>query len=394
MITSQDERALATQNKYFFDFVRPATARLCVALALTAQSFASNEAYAQAVSERTTIASGMHLQAVLDNFIQAVKSVQVTQSTADLTPHLRLERQTSSRQLNGHVPLSIETRVNASAAQHLQEAGPMLETPATSAPTPRAIPTLTTDATIAMLVWWPVAGDAITPLPLWTDDEPLRPNGSNGYLSWSRLVGINPMDVPSDTRRLAFAGRYQTLDQQLPLEQLAYQTLTDESAAYWSKDLPTQKLARMIIGRELRVGDHLALVAMHLLIGNGEQGIWGTLWWGDERSGGSLLGRTGAAAHYRFDSTMSPLYPLEADGSPNRCFNPWLEGGLIDSGEGSGRDSNCLSCHRQAARPAGDFLRVTRGFTAPPAHAITTGLLWTLALQPVSNLGLWQIERQ
>ncbi len=293
--------------------------------------------------------------------------------------------------LPGVVPLMLETYFNPQAVAHLRTEG-AVGISASDVPvsndhvhgvglsSPLLAP-LPSGAQVAMLAWWPVAAQGATPLPVWSAANTSRPGGSNGYLSWSRLVAVAAGDQVEVPATLAFAGRYRAPERGVSLMDLSHITLSAEQADRWMKTPSGKKLAGMVLGRSLRAGDHLALVAMHLMLGNGDRGFWGTIWWGDDHSGGQPLMAMGQGAGYRFDWTGDAVLPREADGSPNRCFNPWLEGALMDSGEGAGTDANCISCHSRAAFPARGFLQVSRGYRPVEAGVTTTGMLWSLALQ-------------
>jgi hypothetical protein len=288
--------------------------------------------------------------------------------------------------LPGSVPLMLETRFNPAAVDYIEEQGmhrpqwrPDRGNPA--APLQSFIlPSLPSGASAVMMAWWPVASDAPTPLPIWTAGEVARSRGSNGFLSWPRLFAIRTGADGDTGGRLAFAGRFRSPDGTVSLSRFHSRTLSAGAASAWMQQAPARKLSAMVLGRELRAGDALALVAMHVVMGDGALGTWGTLWWGDARSGGARLGDRGPASAYRIDAVRDSILPRETDGSPRRCFNPWLEGGLADAGAGNGLQSNCISCHSRAAYPARGFLQVTRGAQAPADGSLPTAMLWSPAL--------------
>ncbi|MEM1189426.1 MAG: hypothetical protein AAGI72_12925 [Pseudomonadota bacterium] len=299
-------------------------------------------------------------------------------SIDELIPAARSRRSV----LAGSVPLMLETRFNPPAAAHLAANLPDVASKDAVAPAASAtsLAPLPSGALVTLEVWWPMARRGGTPLPVWTHKRRARPGGSNGFLSWDRVFRITNGDNGNDDEALAFAGRFRNPVRNVSLSAFKTQKLTATQARRWMERPSARKLARMVLGRDLAGGDHLALVAMHLLAGNGAGGIWGTVWWGDEHSGGVALGPPDTGVSYRLDATSDAVLPREADGSPNRTFNPWLEGGLPHSGDGAGVDSNCISCHSRAASPPDDFLRVTRGLQSPRAGARRTAMLWSVAI--------------
>ena len=286
---------------------------------------------------------------------------------------------------DGAVPLMAETWFNADAVAHLSSPSFTTHTNDESvlqAAVAKPLQPLPQKALALMLGWWPIARDVPTPLPLWDPAMNTRPTGSNGYLHWPRLVAVDSGIGSSidETIELAFAGRFRIAEQRVSLASLVHQPLDALHATRWMANPMAKKLSMMVLGRELEAGDFIALVAVHVLVGNGEAGVWTTLWWQGEQPDGAVIALGQEARHYRFDTTRDSHFPLEPDGSPNRCFNPWFEGGLPDTGMGNGLHSNCVSCHARAGRPAKDFLRVTRGDVPPAPKTVRTGLLWSPAL--------------
>lgn len=326
------------------------------------------------------------LEAELAVLIDRPQSWSVWPERADLFPALselqRRDGEMAGGMFSAGVPLILETRFNPAAKAHLRESGALVSRSVLDRePPPKLtpVPPLPAGAKVIMAAWWPVAHDAPSPLPVWSAHSPTRPSGSNGYLSWQQVIAINPNLTVGVPRELALAGRFRAIGEVAELADFHYQQLDQPGVVHWNSDASAQKLSRMVLGRGLVAGDYLVLVALHLYSGNGGLGEWGTLWWGDARSGGELL--PVQPKRYRYDSTADPVLPLESDGSPNRCFNPWLEGGLMDAGAGNGLDANCISCHQRASHPATNFLNVTRGHQRPVAATTATGLLWTPALQ-------------
>lgn len=279
----------------------------------------------------------------------------------------------------GSVPLITMTHFNEAARSHilqnaLNTAGRLGEMNA------GAIPAFPDGAQITLSAWWPVAAHMATPVPVWDANASARANASNGYLSWPQVVALRPDATAKTPDRIVFAGRYVDAPQTFGSGSIASRPIDDALARQLMSVDAASKLARMVLGRELVAGDRLALVALHLMRVDQTTRSWNTYWWQPaQRSGDSDQTLPAPWNNYMMDSTVDAIEPREEDGSPNICFNPWLDGGLLDHGAGNGMRSNCVSCHLRAAYPAVDALRVTRGITTPPDGSLATDMVWTLS---------------
>jgi hypothetical protein len=113
------------------------------------------------------------------------------------------------------------------------------------------------------------------------------------------------------------------------------------------------------------VGDHVALVALHYTTKEIPDWVWATFWWHDQPDHGPFAAdRTayvsGVWRNYLMDVAYSMDTPREFDGTPNSCYNPWLEARFQN-----GMQSNCMTCHQRAVWPPQSFLPITRGSLAP-----------------------------
>jgi hypothetical protein len=157
------------------------------------------------------------------------------------------------------------------------------------------------------------------------------------------------------------------------------------------RDPTARKAALIALGREIRSGDYLALVAANLATKELPDWIWVTFWWHDRPDEGPFASGRPASLekawrNYRMATTFDSNLPASADGGPQICFDPWLEGRFPDGGQGNGMVSNCIACHRRASYPPIGFLPVTRGMPdlkRDPAYApgrLRTGFLWSISL--------------
>lgn len=252
-----------------------------------------------------------------------------------------------------------------------------------------AIPSLPIGSKVFMSAWWPVAGRGRTPMPIWDPGSETRPNGSNDYPSWRRVVAVADAP-PASTTPVSFAGRLYPAAAPVSLRAFVRLPVNAVLAKRLMSDAGSRKAANLILGRPIVAGDFLILVAFHLLKVDDGKGVWATFWWHDRPTEGRFgIDRPShipnAWGHYLMDVAFDEVEPREADGSPRICFNPWLEAKFPDGGEGNGLQSNCVNCHNRAGYPTINPLPVRRGLADPlhdPAFApgrVRTGRLWSLA---------------
>jgi len=301
-------------------------------------------------------------------------------------------------------PILTYTLYNAAAYEHirayglyfratldlLQVAGPADEAVAAN----RAVPAFPAQSVVLKTGWWPVAQASVfTAVPVWDprDNPPRR--GGNGYLTWPRVVAIDPTNrsPPESTASVEFAGRTFPHAHRVNLQDF-YSVIVDaELAANAMRDPDTQKAVSIALGRPLRVGDYLVLVAGNLATKEIGDWVWAAFWWHDRPDEGAFAASRpielqGAWRNYLMQAAFDDAMPRTNQGEPHVCFNPWLEARFPDGGHGGGTSSNCLSCHRRASYPPIGFLPVTRGdpdLTGDPAYAsgrLRTSFLWALAL--------------
>jgi hypothetical protein len=256
----------------------------------------------------------------------------------------------------------------------------------------RKIPDFKPRAMTIKTVWWPVAGDGKTPIPIW-DNEPTQPlDHSNGFRTWKRVVVVDGtrMSVPDgEFMDARFANKEFPHSHVVGVGSL-YGFKVDEAAVEAIANNPDPGLRASIqasLGRALRVGDFMVLVAMHTTSKEIDDWTWQTFWWHDNPNDGPYAADRpdavkGVWRNYLMVNTDDQVTPREPDGSPHIGFNPWLETPFP-----SGTQSNCMSCHHRASYPSrgpGEFLPVTRGLPDPandPAFAdgrLQTDFMWSI----------------
>src|SRR3984957_8270546 len=259
----------------------------------------------------------------------------------------------------------------------------------------RKIPDFPAPAMTIKTIWWPVAGDGMTPLLIW-DNEPTQPiDKGNSFRTWKRVVVVDgtratvPDGEFTDTRyrNKPFAHSHVVGVGSL------YGFKVDQATADAIANNPDPGLLASIqeaLGRSLRVGDFMVLVAMHTTSKEIDDWTWQSFWWHDKPNDGPYAdGRPDAVKGVWRDYLMvdadDQVTPKERDGSPHIGFNPWLEARFPN-----GPLTNCMTCHHRASWPNTvafldpDHLEWLRGLpdvTNDPAFAngrLQTDFMWSI----------------
>ena len=257
----------------------------------------------------------------------------------------------------------------------------------------RSVSDFPADAIVIKTAWWPVARNLPTPLPVWDAGRNPPRSGGNDYLSWRRVVAVDPTKTRNSAGQVAvdFAGQSYPAARRVSLNDFYNLRVDEEMALEFRKDPAVNKAALLVLGRSLEAGDHLVLVGANLATKEINDWVWGTLWWHDQAGTGPFAADRPSVVrppwtNYLVQVAFDAETPKTSDGAPHVCFNPWLEGRFPDGGQGGGTASNCLACHRRASYPAVAFLPVTRGapnLHSDPAYAqdrLRTNFIWAIAL--------------
>jgi hypothetical protein len=244
------------------------------------------------------------------------------------------------------------------------------------------------DAISLKTVWWPVAKDKITPMPVWDpESNPKRPNGNN-YPTWSRVVAIDPLNnnVPPDqTTSVAFLGKTFPNSHVVGLSAFHYVVLDEQTAASAMANDQIKNFAQQVLGRGLQAGDYTVFAGTHLTTKEIGDWVWATFWWHDRPSAGPYAADRPASvkgewANYLMNTSYDLKLPRESDQTPHITFNPWLEARFPN-----GIESNCMNCHNRASWKANvNFLPIFRGdpdLKNDPAYAkgrLRTDFLWSI----------------
>jgi hypothetical protein len=255
----------------------------------------------------------------------------------------------------------------------------------------RAVPAFPADAIVLKTVWWPVAKNELTALPVWDPQSNVPRRSGNPYITWQRVVAMDPSGHTTNdtTAAIDFAGRSFSHARRVGLDAFYHVAVDGRMARRMMRDPETRKAILIALGRPLQTGDHLALVSANLAAREVPDWIWATFWWHDRPEGPFAADRPGTLeplwTNYLMQTAFDAEKPVE-NGSSLIAFNPWLEGRFPDGGHGNGMTSNCMACHQRASYPPVSFLPVTRGrpnLQHDPALApgrLRTSFLWSLAM--------------
>lgn len=268
----------------------------------------------------------------------------------------------------------------------------------TEFPDDTAVPSFPNNAVALKTVWWPVAKDKLTPLPVWdpgTFSDP-DPNHLRGHspLTWPRVVAIDA------TRQTVPAGTTAAVN----WNNKAFPTARVVGIGSFHAvaiDAPTLAIvkanpallgqATSLFSRPPEIGDFVVFVGTHLTTKEIGDWVWATFWWHDRPDDGPYAADRPASVsgpwrNYLMSTAYDAVSPKEADGTPHITFNPYVEARFA-----GGMESNCMNCHSRSSWHATwsgtPFLPIFRGPANPndPAYAakqLRTDFLWSVALDP------------
>jgi hypothetical protein len=261
-------------------------------------------------------------------------------------------------------------------------------------PNNRTVPAFPAATVALKTIWWPVAKDQVTPVPIWDpESNPARQNG-NDFPTWARVVAVDPTRVnvpPNATMTIPLNGKQFPDSHVVGLDAFHHVTLDAQTAQNAMQSGRTAEAAQFALGRALQEGDYVVLIATHLTTKEIDDWVWATLWWHDRPDGGPFAADrpatvTGVWRNYLMSASYDLNLPREADGGPHVTFNPWLEARFPNQGFGGGLVSNCMNCHNRASYPNDDFfyLPIRRGnpdLQNDPAYAagkLRGDFLWSV----------------
>jgi hypothetical protein len=267
-------------------------------------------------------------------------------------------------------------------------------------PNNRTIPAFPNEAVSLKTVWWPIAKDQMTALPVWDpESNPPRVTG-NDFPTWARVVAVDPTrnNIPAnEATSIFFMGKSFPNSHVVGLDSF-HAVKLDAAAVQNAMQHPiVARVAQQVLGRPLEEGDNLVFVGTHLTTKEIDDWVWATFWWHDRPNDGPFAADrtanvTGVWRNYLMSASYDLNLPLEPDGKPHIAFNPWLEARFRDkavgniSSDGNGMVSNCMSCHNRASYPPlpTGFMPIKRGnpdLQNDPAYAagrLRGDFLWSV----------------
>jgi hypothetical protein len=228
-------------------------------------------------------------------------------------------------------------------------------------------------------VFTPIAGSGITILPYWNG-----PTASTNLVNptpdtWTQCVAVVPPGTAKpDSPTPCSCNGIPTSCEVVGLDRMYAFQLT-------AAELADMSLNSSLSGAPLKEGDYAALMAMHVTSREIDRWTWQTFWWSpnpDVSPDGDFRPASVKREfrNYNMCTAWSMNGPPESEtGTPDVCFNPWLETGL----EGiDGVRSNCMTCHRMAAWPGRSTEYLANGFVSPSdpifANSVKLDFLWSV----------------
>ena len=256
----------------------------------------------------------------------------------------------------------------------------------------RDLPPFPRDAVAIKTLWWIVAGDQLTAMPVW-DFEPTRPdNQGNPIGTWRRVIAVDAArtQIPVDeVTSVTFRAALHEDARVIPLNQFYYFRLETQEQVDAANDAAAGGVLDLNVPRMARIGDYAVLAALHYTTKEITDWVWATFWWHDlPNQGPYSLDRPeaveGVWRNYLMDTAYSMETPREFNGSANSVYNPWLEARFPANVQPNvgGLSTNCMTCHQLSVwrgSPVG--FPVTSGGLAPDdpyfADAMQLDFLWS-----------------
>jgi hypothetical protein len=221
-------------------------------------------------------------------------------------------------------------------------------------------------------------------VPVWDPPSlPLKSNYDSG--SWPRCVAVDPRNGPEGQSASVpchgagpKVGPWTTVD----LKRFYYVVLDALMAQQIQQMIAERDVDTSDRSRPAVAGDFLVLVGLHVTTKEIPDWVWATFWWHDRPNDGPFAaGRPPQVRsywrNYLMDTTLSMETPVESDGNPKICFNPWLE-----ANQPQGVVANCMTCHQRATYPPKDAAQPVRGrpdaVRAEHGAALGTDFLWSI----------------
>ncbi|MCK4125583.1 hypothetical protein HFK83_24870 [Ralstonia pseudosolanacearum] len=252
-------------------------------------------------------------------------------------------------------------------------------------PNNRTIPEFPTNSMSLKVIWWPVAHDKITAMPIWDGDPTPNVDTGKPFQVWPRVVAIAPSGIPEPdaTANVNLFGKPHPGSHLVPLSAFHSVRLDADLVQSLNNDPQLAPLGNQVMGRQFQVGDYVVLAGMHMTTKEIKDWVWATFWWHDKPNEGPFSADRPTSlvapwSNYLMSASYDVNTPKEQDGTPHITFNPWIEARFKN-----GVNSNCMTCHARASNNGTPFLPITRGDptaddAAFSAGSVRTDFLWSI----------------
>jgi len=227
----------------------------------------------------------------------------------------------------------------------------------------KSIPTFPADTMVLKSMYWPIAKDSHTALPVWDNTLARPPYQYNGYETWKRAVAVQGNLKPisqgqTKTVKSLYKVTVPGYDTPRRFPKSKVVSIGDFYHIQVNKKLlkAMDKNDRQILNnsanwaynRDFQAGDYIAQIALHINTKEVEAWTFQSFWWHDQPNVGPFAsGRpnlpTGTWQNYLMAEAYSQVTPREYDGSNHVAYNPYIEPVIHPI------PTNCQNCHARAA---------------------------------------------
>jgi len=226
------------------------------------------------------------------------------------------------------------------------------------------------DGIVLKPTYWAVHAGEATPVPYWKGPgltiagtvQPRKPTDA----TWTQVVLVN--DTGQSVRPKSMKYVVYAEDGPKEIDVTASKVVTIDD--FYTIKLTTNDIAFIrgpgnifqiggIQVKDLRVGDYLLLVGIHVATVEWSEWTWQTFWWSPFPEDPYGARDPKIKTPFTNYNMASAYYMIGKDKKPHVTFNPHLETPIVGpiymdsgiSGKDHGSESNCMSCHHVAAFP-------------------------------------------
>jgi hypothetical protein len=111
--------------------------------------------------------------------------------------------------------------------------------------------------------WWPVAASGLTALPVW-DPPAVQSDAVFPPKDWGRVVAVDPTGTAQPPAKITFNKKEFSQPRLVALDRFFHVTLDPATVAAANANWRLRSAAKLALGRDLRAGDHIVMVALHI----------------------------------------------------------------------------------------------------------------------------------